>query len=77
MVNAMPWSFYPPGKTPGTHCTGDFVGPGTGLNRSGLKKIPYARRGSNPKPHNIALISVYHICKSLGTKLSHYRYPTH
>jgi hypothetical protein len=79
------------GKRPGTHCTGGFVGPRTGLKASGLKKIPYARRVLKPELHNIALISVYHththkyiyiyiyiyICVCLGIKPSNYRYPTH
>jgi hypothetical protein len=62
VVNARPRSFYPPERNPvRMHLTGGCVGPRTGMNGSGLKKISCDRRGSKPEPHNIALISVYHI----------------
>jgi hypothetical protein len=43
-----PAALYPRGKDPGTHCTGDWVGPRAGLDTEARGKILCPRRGSNP-----------------------------
>jgi hypothetical protein len=40
--------FTPGERTPGTHCTGGWVGPRAGLNTEDRGKILCPRRGSNP-----------------------------
>jgi hypothetical protein len=42
-----PAVLYPPGKDPGTHCTGGWVGPRAGLDTEATGKIPCPCRGSN------------------------------
>jgi hypothetical protein len=49
------WSASRPGRaftagerTPGTHCTGGWVGPRAGLDTDAREKNPLPRRGSNP-----------------------------
>jgi hypothetical protein len=44
------WSASRPGRafTPGTHCTGGWVGPRSGLDTEARGKILCPRRGSNP-----------------------------
>jgi hypothetical protein len=39
---------YPQGKTPGTHCTGGWVGPRAGLYAEARRKILCLCQGSNP-----------------------------
>jgi hypothetical protein len=41
-------AFTPGERTPGTHCTGDWVGPRAGLDTEDRGKILCPRRGSNP-----------------------------
>jgi hypothetical protein len=41
-------AFTPGERTPGTHCTGGWVGPRAGLNTEVSGKILCPRRGSNP-----------------------------
>jgi hypothetical protein len=41
-------SFTPGERTPGTHCTGGWVGPRVGLDTEDGGKILYPYRGSNP-----------------------------
>jgi hypothetical protein len=44
-----PGRAFPPGeRTPGTHCTGGWVGPRAGLDTEARGKILCPRRGSNP-----------------------------
>jgi hypothetical protein len=43
-----PSALYPRGKSPGTHCTGGWVGPRAGLNSKARRKILFPCRGSNP-----------------------------
>jgi hypothetical protein len=44
-----PGRFFTPGeRTPGTHCTGGWVGPRAGLDTEARGKILCPRRGSNP-----------------------------
>jgi hypothetical protein len=43
-----PAALYPRGKDPGTHCTGDWVGPRAGLDTEDRGKILCPCRGSNP-----------------------------
>jgi hypothetical protein len=42
-----PAALYPLERTPGTHCTGDWVGPRAGLDAEARKKILYLCRGLN------------------------------
>jgi hypothetical protein len=39
-----------PGRCPVTHYAGGWVGPSTGLDGCGEKKLPYLHWGSNPGP---------------------------
>jgi hypothetical protein len=41
-------AFTPGERTPGTHCTGGWVGPRAGLDTEDRGKILCPRRGSNP-----------------------------
>jgi hypothetical protein len=41
-------AFIPGERTPGTHCTGGWVGPRAGLDTDDRGKILCPRRGSNP-----------------------------
>jgi hypothetical protein len=41
-------ALYPGERTPGTHCTGGWVGPRAGLDTEARVKILCACRGSNP-----------------------------
>jgi hypothetical protein len=41
-------AFTPGERTPGTHCTGGWVGPRAGMDTEDRGKILYPRRGSNP-----------------------------
>jgi hypothetical protein len=43
-----PAALTPREKTPGTHCTGGWVGPRAGLNAEARRKILCSCRGSNP-----------------------------
>jgi hypothetical protein len=43
-----PAALYPRGKSPGTHCTGGWVGPRAGLDTEVRGKIICLCRGSNP-----------------------------
>jgi hypothetical protein len=43
-----PAALYPRGRTPGTHCTGGWVGPRAGLDTEARGKILCPCRGSNP-----------------------------
>jgi hypothetical protein len=43
-----PAALYPRGKSPRTHCTGDWVGPRAGLDTEVTGKILCLCRGSNP-----------------------------
>jgi hypothetical protein len=42
----------PPGKSPGGHCTGGWVGPRVGVDGCGKEKIAYLQWGSNSEPFN-------------------------
>jgi hypothetical protein len=44
----VPAAFNPPGKDPGTHWTGGWVGPRAGLDAEARRKILYLCQGSNP-----------------------------
>jgi hypothetical protein len=51
MVSVTPRPRFTPGeRTPGTHCTGGWVGPRAGLDTEARGKILYPRRGSNLNP---------------------------
>jgi hypothetical protein len=48
MVSVTPWPHFTPGeRTPGTHCTGGWVGPRAGLDTEARGKILCLCRGSN------------------------------
>jgi hypothetical protein len=47
-VSIMPWPSFSPGeKTPGSHCTGEWVGPRAGLHTEARKKSFHLCWGSN------------------------------
>jgi hypothetical protein len=46
-------AFTPGERTPGTHCTGDWMGPRTGLDTEARGKILCPCRGSNPGSKNV------------------------
>jgi hypothetical protein len=49
VVSITPRPRFTPGeRTPGTHCTGGWVGPRAGLDTEAIGKILCPRRGSNP-----------------------------
>jgi hypothetical protein len=49
VVSVTPLPRFTPGeRTPGTHCTGGWVGPRTGLDTEGREQILCLCRGSNP-----------------------------
>jgi hypothetical protein len=49
VVSITPWPRFTPGeRTPGTHCTGGWVGPRAGLDAEARGKILCLYRGSNP-----------------------------
>jgi hypothetical protein len=49
VVSITPRPLFTPGeRTPGTHCTGGWVGPGAGLDTEAREKILCPCRGSNP-----------------------------
>jgi hypothetical protein len=49
MVSVTPWPRFTPGdRTPGTHCTGGWVGHKAGLDAGARRKILCPCRGSNP-----------------------------
>jgi hypothetical protein len=48
VVSVTPWTRFTPGeRTPGTHCTGGWVGPRAGLDTEDRGKILFFCRGSN------------------------------
>jgi hypothetical protein len=44
-----PAYLYPRGRTPGTHCTGGWVGPRAGLDTGATGKIPFPLPGIEPR----------------------------
>jgi hypothetical protein len=49
VVSITPWPRFPPGeRTPGTHCTGGWVGLRACLDAEAGRKIVFPCRGSNP-----------------------------
>jgi hypothetical protein len=55
VVNAKSRAFYPPGKSPGTYCTGDLVGPTVGLDGC-IKLRPH--RDSIPGPSSLYRVAI-------------------
>jgi hypothetical protein len=59
VVSVMPWLHFTPGeRTPGTHCTGGWVGPRAGLNAEARRKILCLCWGLNPS-HPVCSQTLY------------------